>query len=136
MNKTLLPPKQTLGSRLLLYGVTLILALVASALGILAAAIALWQALLAGSIWYMPLGLLLLLGAIAIIYSHKLFDLALLGLLLVAVMAWFMVDALQQAHLLEALLVVASRTYLMAGMMLAMVMTLVLIHSARRAGRW
>ena len=136
MNTILLPPKRTWSVNLLLYGLALSLVLMAPVLGALAAAVAFWQALLAGSIWYMPLGLVLVLAAIALANSHKLFDLALLGLVVVAVIAWFMADALQQARLVETLLVLVSQTGLMTGLLVMMVVTLVLIHSARRAGRW
>jgi len=110
--------------------------LLAPILGILAAAAVAWQALLAGSIWYMPLGLVLVLAAIAMSYSHNLFDLAVLGLVIVAMIAWFTADGLQQGRLLEALLAMAPRTGLMAGLLLVMVLALVLIHAARRTSRW
>ena len=110
--------------------------LLAPILGILAASAVAWQALLAGSIWYMPLVLVLVLAAIAMVYSHKLFDLALLGLVVVAGIAWFMSDALQQERLLESLLAMAPRTGLMAGLLLVMVLALVLTHAARRTSRW
>ena len=121
---------------MLLYGLALSLVLLAPLLGILAAAVAVWQALLAGSIWYMPLGLALVLSTIAIIQSHKPFDLALLGLMTVAMIAWFMADALQQARLVETLLVLVSQTGLMAGLLVTMLIALVMIHLARRTGRW
>lgn len=84
--------------------------LLAPILGILAATAVAWQALLAGSIWYMPLGLVLVLAAIAMAYSHNLFDLAVLGLVIVAMIAWFTADGLQQGRLVEALLAMAPRT--------------------------
>ncbi len=136
MNTMMSPPKRTWSVNLLLYGMALSLVLLAPMLGALAAAVAFWQALLAGSIWYLPLGLVLVLAAIAMVYSHKLFDLALLGLVVVAVIAWFMADAPQQGRLLEVLLTLAPKTGLMAGLLVIMVGALMLIHAARRAGRW
>jgi hypothetical protein len=130
------PPTRSRTATVLLYGLALSLVLLAPLLGILAAAVAVWQALLAGSIWYMPLGLFLVLAAIAMVYSHKLFDLALLGLMIVAAVTWSMADALQQSRLLDALLALASQTGLMSGLLVMMLVALVLIHVARRTGRW
>jgi hypothetical protein len=136
MNTIPPPPTRSRTASLLLHGLALSLVLMAPVLGVLAAAVALWQALLAGSIWYMPLGLVLVLGTIALVYSHKLFDLVLLGLLVVALIAWSMADAVQQGRVLDALLALPPRTGLMAGLLAMMVVALVLIHAARRAGRW
>lgn len=119
-----------------LFGLALSLIVLAPALGAVAAAVVVWQALLAGSIWYMPLGLVLVLAAIAMVQSHKPFDLALLGLVIVAVIAWFMADALQQGRLVDALLALAPQTGLMFTLLVMMLAALVLIHGARRAGRW
>jgi len=95
-----------------------------------------WQALLAGSIWYMPMGLLLVLAVIAMIYSHKLFDLALAGLVLVVVVAWFRADSLQQGRWLDSAQLLLPQTGLLAGLLVLMVLALALIHLARRTGRW
>ncbi len=116
-----------------MYGLALLLIPV---LGVLATAVAAWQALLAGSIWYMPVGLVLVLAAIAMVQSHKLFDLALLGLVVFAVLAWFRADSMQQDRLLDAIQALAPQTHLMAGGLLVMIVALVLIHRVRRAGRW
>jgi hypothetical protein len=135
--KTILPPRtQSRIVSLLLYLLALSLVLMAPALGMLAAAVAVWHALLAGSIWYMPLGLVMVLATIAVVYSHKLFDLALLGLATVGLIAWFMADSLQQARLVESLLVLAPQTGLMSGLLVIMLVALVMIHAARRTGRW
>lgn len=123
-------------SSLLLYGLALCLLLLSPVLGIVAAAVAAWQAIIAGSIWYMPLGLLLVLAAIAMMQRHKLFDLATLGLVFLAVIAWFRVGSLQQDRLLNAIQALASQTGLIAGLLVAMILALVLIHAARRGGRW
>lgn len=136
MNMMLPPPKRTWTASPLLYGLALALLLLAPMLGMLAAAISTWQALLVGSIWYMPLGLVMMLAAIAIVQSHKPFDLALLGLVVVAVIAWFMSDSLLQGHVLDALQTMAPRTGLMTGALLVMILALALIHAARRTGRW
>lgn len=133
----MLPPRtRSRTATALLYGLALVLVLLAPLLGALAAAVAIWQALLAGSIWYMPLGLVLVLAAIAMVHSHKLFDVALLGLVIVAVVAWFMAGALQQGRLVDALLALAPQTGLMSGLLVMMLVALVLIHVARRTGRW
>lgn len=121
---------------MLLYGLALSLVVLAPVLGALAAAVAVWQALLAGSIWYMPLGLVLVLGAIAMVYSHKLFDLVVLSLVVIAVIAWFMADTLQQGRLVDILLALAPQTGLMSGLLVTMLVAVVLIHAARRTGRW
>ena len=126
--------KRSRTAGLLLYGLALSLVLLAPALGVLAAAVAVWQALLAGSIWYMPLGLLMVLAAIAMVQSHKAFDLALLGLVAVAVIAWFRADSLQQGRLLDGIQALALQTHLMAGVLLVMIVALVLVHAARRFG--
>lgn len=136
MNMMLPPPKRTWTANLLLYGLALSLLFLAPILGMLAAAISTWHALLVGSIWYMPLGLVMILAAIAMVQSHKAFDLALLGLVVVAVIAWFMADSLLQGHVLDAVQTMAPRTGLMASALLVMILALVLIHAARRTGRW
>ena len=136
MNTMMPPPKRTWSANLLLYGLALSLVLLAPVLGALAAAVAFWQALLAGSIWYLPLGLVLVLAAIAMVYSHKLFDLALLGLVVVAAITWFKVDSPLQGRLLDAIEALAPQTGLMTGVLVVMVLALVLIHVARRSGRW
>lgn len=136
MNMMPPPSKRTWTANLLLYGLALSLLLLAPMLGMLAAAISTWQALLVGSIWYMPLGLVMMLAAIAMAQSHKAFDLALLGLVVVAVIAWVMSDSPLKGHVLDVIQTMAPRTGLMAGVLLVMIPVLVLIHVARRAGRW
>jgi hypothetical protein len=121
---------------LLLYGLALFLVLLAPVLGAMALAVAVWQALVAGSIWYMPLGLVLVLAAIALVQSHRPFDLGLLGLVAVMVIVWFRSDFLQQGHLLDAIQTLAPQTGLMIGVLVVMVVALVLIHAARRNGRF
>ncbi len=134
---TITPPRtRSRTASLLLLGLALSLVVLAPALGAVAAAIAVWQALLAGSIWYMPLGLVLVLAGISMMQSHKLFDLALLGLLVVAVTGLFMADALQRARMVDALLAMAGQTVLMSGLLVMMLAALALIHAARRSGRW
>ncbi|RFF27023.1 hypothetical protein DZK25_10515 [Wenzhouxiangella sp. 15181] len=114
----------------------IVLVLLSPALGVMAAAIATWHALLAGSFWYMPLGLVMTLAAFAMVQSHRLFDLAFLGLMVVAAITWFGLDSPQQRSLLEAVQALASQTYLMAGVLLVMLVAGVLIHIARGANRW
>lgn len=134
---TITPPRtRSRTASLLLLGLALSLVVLAPALGAVAAAIAVWQALLAGSIWYMPLGLVLVLAGISMMQSHKLFDLALLGLLVIAVTGLFMADALQRARMVDALLAMAGQTVLMSGLLVMMLAALALIHAARRSGRW
>lgn len=99
-------------------------------------AIASWQALLSDSIWTIPLGLVVVLAVMAMVQSHKLFDLTLLGLVIAAVTAWLMTDSAIQERMLEVLQTLASWTSLMAGLLLVMVETLVLINTDRRTGRW
>ncbi|NBB93542.1 MAG: hypothetical protein GVY32_10290 [Gammaproteobacteria bacterium] len=119
-----------------LYGLAVVLIIISPVLGLLAAAVATWQALLAGSIWYMPLGLILVLATIAMVESHKPFDLALLGLVVSGVIAWFTADVLQQGQLTDALWAMAAQTGLMSFLLVAMVLVLMLIHAARRSWRW
>lgn len=136
--KTMLPrSSRSISASLLLYALALCLVVLAPALGLVVAAVAVWQALLAGSMWYLPLGLVLVLAAVAMVQSHKLFDLALLGLVIVSgVIVWLGVDAGQQERVLNFIQALALQTGLMAGMLLLMVLALVLIHAARRSGRW
>lgn len=134
MNTMLLPPRRSRIAHLLLYVLALSLVLIAPVLGMLAAAVAVWHALLAGSIWYMPLGLVLVLATIAMIQSHKPFDLALLGLVIVTVITWFRMDPLQQSRLLDAMQTLAQQTHLMAGVLLAMILALVVLHATRQFG--
>lgn len=105
-------------------------------LGMAAAAVAVWQALLAGSIWYMPMGLVLVLTAIAVVQSHKPFDLTLLGLGVVTLIAWLGANPLQKDRLLDGILALSRQTPLLVGMLSVVVVALVLVHIARRNGRW
>lgn len=113
----------------------MMLVLLSPALGVVAAAIATWHALLAGSFWYMPLGLVLLLAVIAIVQSHKAFDLACLGLVITVVIIWFRLDSPQQDYLLDEVQALMPQTYLMGGVLFAMFATLMLVHMARRPNR-
>lgn len=120
---------------LLFYPLALILVLLAPVMGLMAATVPAWHSLLAGSIWYMPLGLVLVLVTIAIVQNHRLFDLALLGLLALGVIAWFRTDPLQQGRLLDAVQALATQTHLMVGVLLAMILALFLVHATHRFGR-
>ncbi|RFF30673.1 hypothetical protein [Wenzhouxiangella sediminis] len=73
------------------------LVLLSAALGLIAAAIATWQAQLAGSILYMPLGLVIALALIPVAHKHKPIDLLLLALMLLGVAFWFSAESPQQA---------------------------------------
>lgn len=136
MNTMLSPRTRSKTTSLLLYGLAITLVVLAPAMGAVAAAVAFWQALLAGSVWYMPIGLVLVLAAIAVMQSHKPFDLAVLGLVIVAPLAWFSASPRQQEQLLNAVLALPSRTLLLGGVLPVMILALVLIHAARRSGRW
>lgn len=130
--KTMTPTlERSRTSSLLLYGLTLTLVLLAPALGIAAAAIAAWHSLLAGSIWYLPLGLVLVLATIAILKSHKPFDLALLGLLALGVIAWFRTDVLRQGLFLDSIQGLAAQTSLMVGLLLIMALVLAMLYTTR-----
>jgi len=48
-----------------------LLILIAPLLGLMVAAIGAWHAIVAGSIFYLPLGLAVVLAALAIVQSHK-----------------------------------------------------------------
>jgi len=119
---------------LVAYGLALSLVLLAPLLGAVVAAVAVWQALLAGSIWYAALGLVLVLSVIAMVQSHRLFDLAVLGLAVAVMVTWFATDSAHQSRLLEVSQALTVETRLMAGV--ATVLTLILIHAVRRWGRW
>lgn len=136
MNAILPPQTRSRTASLLLYGMALSLVVLAPALGAIAAAVAVWQALLAGSVWYMPLGLVLVLATIAMVNSHKPFDLALLGLVVASVVAWFLAGTQNRDRLVDALLALAPHTALMYGLLMMMLAALVLIHAARSTGRW
>lgn len=105
------------------------LVLIAPALGAVTAAVATWQAVLAGSILYMPLGLVLVLAVIAIVQSHKPLDFVLFGLLLVGVIAWFRTDPLRQAGWLESLQEWASLLHLVPGLLLILGLLLIWLYS-------
>jgi len=117
----------------LLYSLVILLV---PAIGAIAVAIASWQALLSDSIWTIPLGLVVVLAVMAMVQSHKLFDLTLLGLVIVVVTAWLMTNSAIQDRIMEAVQTLASWTGMMIGLLLVMVLALVLIHAARRTGRW
>jgi hypothetical protein len=136
MNTMLTPSKRSRTASVLMHSLALILVMLAPVLGLLAAAVAAWHAIVAGSIWYLPLALVIVLAAIAMIQSHKPFDLALLGLVVVAAFSWFMADSLQQVRLFDSILSLVPRTYLLGTILLVMVVALVLIHTVRRTGRW
>lgn len=136
MNTMLFSHKRPRTTRLLLYGLAITLIVLSPVLGMVAAAIAVWQSLAAGSIWYMPMGLTLVLAAIALVQSHKLFDLVLLGLVVVALIAWFAAGTLQQDRLLDGILTLSRQPPLLVGVLCVMIPALVLIHMVRRRGRW
>ena len=106
------------------------------ALGFLAALIAAWHALLAGSIWYMPIGLLLLLMAVALIESHKLFDLALLGLVTAGFGVVFRMEPLQQNRLSDAFMGFALQTGLLVSVVFLVLVILIWLRSIRQKGGW
>ena len=112
------------------------LILIVPALGFLAALIAAWHALLAGSIWYMPLGLLLLLTAAALIESHKLFDLALLGLVTAGFVVVFRMEPLQQNRLSDALMGFALQTGLLVSVICLVLVMLIWLRSIRQKRGW
>ena len=130
----LTPRKRSRAASLLLYALALLLVVLAPVLGVLAAAVAVWQSLMAGSIWYMPLGLVMVFAVIAMVQTHKPFDLVVLGLVVVAVITWFRADTMQQGRLLDAIHTLAQQPHLMAGMLLVMIMALVVVHATRRFG--
>jgi|GEM_PF-3693747 len=132
MNTIALPPRRT-WITVLLYSLVILLV---PAIGAIAVAIASWQALLSDSIWTIPLGLVVVLAVMAMVQSHKLFDLTLLGLVIVVVTAWLMTNSAIQDRIMEAVQTLASWTGMMIGLLLVMVLALVLIHAARRTGRW
>lgn len=136
MNTMLFSQKRSGTTRLLLYGLAVTLVVLSPVLGMAAAAVAVWQALLAGSIWYMPMGLVLVLTAIAVVQSHKPFDLTLLGLGVVTLIAWLGANPLQKDRLLDGILALSRQTPLLVGMLSVVVVALVLVHIARRNGRW
>ena len=112
------------------------LILIVPALGFLAALIAAWHALLAGSIWYMPLGLLLLLTAAALIESHKLFDLALLGLVTAGFVVVFRMEPLQQNRLSDAFMGFALQTGLLVSVVFLVLVILIWLRSIRQKRGW
>lgn len=136
MNTPNSPPTRSSFLNFLFYTLAFMLVVLSPALGVLAAAIATWHALLAGWFWYMPLGLVMILAAIAMVQSHRLFDVAFLVLMVVATITWLGIDSLQQRAFLEAVQALTAQTYLMAGVLLVMLASLMLIHFARRSERW
>lgn len=136
MNTLTSAPKRSRLLNSLFYTLAIMLVILSPALGVLAAAIATWHALLAGWFWYMPLGLVMVLAAIAMVQSHRLFDLGVLVLMVAAAIIWFGIDSLQQRSLLEAVQALTAQTYLMVGVLMVMLVSLVLIHLARRSNRW
>lgn len=118
----------------LLYALALLLVLLAPLLGLMAAVVGTWHALVAGSFWYMPLGLILLLAVVALAHNHKPFDLALLGLLVLAVIAWFIAEPLQQLQLLDAFRALVAQTSVMGILLSMMILLLGLLYATRLVG--
>ena len=118
-------------SDIALYILVLLLVIAVPLLGLVAAAIGTWHALAAGSIFYLALGVIILLMALAIFQSHKKGDLTLLVLLLTGAAAWFLIDAQTQARLLGWAEGLAARTELLTGLLVLMVIALVLIYAFR-----
>lgn len=115
----------------ILYSLALLLVVMAPLLGLVAAGTAIWYATLAGSMLYMPLGLIIVLAILAILHSHKKGDLALLALLLTGVSAWFLANAETRAAALEWLSAVADQTALLIGLLVLAVIALGLIYTLR-----
>lgn len=116
----------------LLFSLALILLLASPALGLLAAAVATWQAQLAGSVLYMPLGLVLVLALIAVIQSHKPLDVLLFGSLVLGTIGWFIADAHQQAHISGIVLDLSTRVNFMPGLIVASLLTAALLFTTLR----
>lgn len=133
MQQTNPQPRSTWIGELLTYGPALLLA---PLLGLIAAAIAAWHALLAGSIWYLPLGLLLFLASFAVLQTHKWFDLALLGLVTAGAFTVLRMDAVEQGRHLDAILSFTLDSGRLVAVLLAILTVLAFVHLARQKGGW
>lgn len=109
----------------------LVSAVVAPLLGLAAAGIGTWHALVAGSIFYMPLGLIIMLMGLAILHSHNKWDLWLLGLLVVGAATWYYVGGQDWTRMLGWAEGLAVHTELLAGLLVLLVMALVLVYVFR-----
>lgn len=134
MNAIMHPRKRSIFTGTLLYSLSLLLVLAAPVLGLAASSVAAWNSLLAGSVLYMPLGLVLLLAVVAVVHTHKAFDITLLALVGFGVTTWFLAGAVRQIRLLDAVQTFAAQTPLMIGALLVMVVVLVLVRATRRSG--
>lgn len=84
-----------------LYGLALVLVLLAPILGMLVAAVAAWHAVLAQSIILLPLGLFLVLVILSVYQRHGRSDLAVLSLMLAATASWFLLDSQARIEMLK-----------------------------------
>ena len=117
--------------RFIQFALALLLVLVAPLLGLLAAAIGTWHAIVAGSIFYLPLGLVIVLMVLAIIQCHKTGDIALLTVMVAGAVTWFLAGGQTQTRLLEWVESLVGRTELLAGLLVLMVMWLVMLYTFR-----
>lgn len=111
-----------------MYGLMLVLAMVSPVLGLAVAAVGTWLALLAGSIYYLPLGLMILLAGMAILRSPLA---AIIGLAVIATLVWS-VNVMDDKGWIPAWTVdLASRMDLLIGMLVLMVLAFIIVHWQR-----
>lgn len=111
-----------------MYGLMLILAMVTPVLGLAVAAIGAWLALLAGSIYYLPLGLMILLAGMAILRSPLV---AIIGFAVIATLAGLVAVMDDKGWIPAWTVDLASRMDLMIGMLVLMVLAFMIVHWQR-----
>jgi cbb3-type cytochrome oxidase subunit 3 len=114
-----------------LYGLALVLVLLAPILGMLVAAVAAWHAVLAQSIVLLPLGLFLVLVILSVYQRHGRSDLTVLSLMLAATASWFLLDSQARIEMLKWGGALVLPVELLVGALAVMVLLLVLLFVSR-----
>gem|GEM_PF-3237472 len=128
MNLALQQQASTHGSHRILHGVLLLAVLVSLPLGVVIGAMGAWFALKGGSLMYLPVGLVILLAGLAILRSRSITDFFMLVLLASAMIAWSISGVDARSWLLSSAVELSGRVDLLAGLLVIMVLTLLVVH--------
>lgn len=114
-----------------LYVLALTLLLLAPVLGLAVGAVGAWHAILAGSIFYLPIGVLLMLVGLSVYQCHRKRDIATLALLAAAVSGWFLVDLTTRNKMQEWAVGLILPVELLAGLLALLVLLLAVLLAWR-----
>ena len=107
--------------------------LMAPPLGIFAALILVWHAIIAGSLPFAVIALGIGLVTVSIVQSHRKRDLALLAVMSICAASWFLIGTTVQTHFLEWGARLADRTNILCGLLILIVIWIGLVYWVRHA---